>query len=289
MSDIRLTAQQNQARTLTGRDILLTAAAGAGKTAVLARRCVYLLSEAPEPCEVEELLVLTFTESAAAEMRQRIADFLRKKSRQPGSDTEMLRLKLALLDKAQISTIHSFCKSVLSEFFYLLGLDPTFEMLDADEAALLKVQVAEELFERHYRETDKRVFSPFVQAYSSAQAGNDRNVVYRIVQMNNFLESLHDHHLWAKLCREQLVVTLEDPASLKLARKQFEVIADQLNRVISATAIRPGRCGSFPCGRGLPGLYRRETYSQPARHPAARKERRYKSAHRFTHRATALG
>jgi len=203
MSEIKFTAEQELARTVVGRDVLLTAAAGAGKTAVLAQRCVYLLCDADEPCDVEELLVLTFTEAAASEMRERIGQYLRKKCKAEPANAD-LRRKLALLDKANISTIHAFCKSLLTEFFYVLGLDPTFEMMDADESNMLKGQVAEELFEGRYASETSDVFGGFVQAYGAAKAGDDHAAVGRLVQMNNFLESLRDHQGWAASCRERL-------------------------------------------------------------------------------------
>src|SRR6187549_2072134 len=85
----------------TGRSLLVSAAAGSGKTAVLAERCAYLVCDAPDPCDVDELLVVTFTEAAAAEMKARIGDALR--ARAVAAPSERLTRQLALLDRASIS------------------------------------------------------------------------------------------------------------------------------------------------------------------------------------------
>ncbi|KPK75300.1 MAG: hypothetical protein AMJ79_11705, partial [Phycisphaerae bacterium SM23_30] len=112
MPQINWTEEQKRAIQTVDRDVLLTAAAGAGKTAVLAQRCIYLLTEAAEPCGIDELLVLTYTEAAAAEMRRRIGAALYECTRFLAAGAP-LRRQLYLLDNASISTIHSFCRAVL--------------------------------------------------------------------------------------------------------------------------------------------------------------------------------
>src|SRR5687768_18570529 len=99
------TAEQLRAITTTGGSLLVSAAAGSGKTSVLAERCAHLVCDAPPAfrCDVTELLVVTFTEAAAAEMRSRIAGALFKRYQQ--SDDQRLAHQLALIDRAQISTI----------------------------------------------------------------------------------------------------------------------------------------------------------------------------------------
>src|SRR5687768_14718644 len=86
----------------TGHSLLVSAAAGSGKTAVLAERCAYLVCDAPEPCDVDELLVVTFTEAAAAEMKGRIGKALRDRAR--ANPSPRLAQQIALLDRASIST-----------------------------------------------------------------------------------------------------------------------------------------------------------------------------------------
>lgn len=151
MADISLTAQQRRAVTTVDTSVIVSAAAGSGKTAVLAERCAYLVCDAPEGkrCEVDELLVLTFTDAAAAEMRSRIVEAIRKRVEQQ-PDNPRLRRQLALTDAAQISTIHSFCNWIIRRWFSELGLDPATGLLDAEEAALLRRDTLDALFESLY-------------------------------------------------------------------------------------------------------------------------------------------
>src|SRR5437763_12399539 len=117
-------AQQRAIRT-TGTSLLVSAAAGSGKTAVLAERCAYLVCDAKPPCDVDQLLVVTFTEAAAAEMKHRIETVLRDRlaGRQDDDDPRLVR-QLALVERAQVSTLHGFCARLLRQNFHLLGLDP---------------------------------------------------------------------------------------------------------------------------------------------------------------------
>lgn len=145
------TSEQLEAIRLADRSVLVSAAAGSGKTAVLAERCAYLVCDDPdcERCGVDELLVLTFTEAAAAEMRSRIMDSIRARAAAKPHESR-LRDQLALADTAQISTIHAFCLWLIRRWFSDIGIDPTAEVMDAEESALLKRQVLEELFAAHY-------------------------------------------------------------------------------------------------------------------------------------------
>jgi len=120
----------------TGKSILVSAAAGSGKTAVLAERCAYLVCDANSPCDVDELLVVTFTEAAAAEMKSRIERQLHERFTTGQNDKRLTR-QLALIDRAQVSTLHSFCARLIRQHFHLLDLDPAFTVIDGDEASLL--------------------------------------------------------------------------------------------------------------------------------------------------------
>src|SRR6266481_3299866 len=103
----------------TGHSLLVSAAAGSGKTAVLAARCAYLVCDATPPCEVDELLVVTFTEAAAAQMKSRIEAALRQRLAAAAGDNAHLQRQLALIDRAQVSTLHGFCSRLLRQNFHL--------------------------------------------------------------------------------------------------------------------------------------------------------------------------
>ncbi len=146
-----LTEKQQEAVRTTGRSVIVSAAAGSGKTAVVAERCAFLVCDSPDGgrCDMDALLVLTFTDAAAAEMRSRIVEAVRsRQAKRP--DDDRLRAQLALVDTAHISTIHSFCLWVVRRWFSHVGVDPAATVLDADEARLLKVEVLEALFSKLY-------------------------------------------------------------------------------------------------------------------------------------------
>ena len=128
------TDEQWEAITALDDSLLVSAAAGSGKTAVLVERvCHYLLELGGD---IDQLLVVTFTEAAAAEMRQRISSLLRTRLARDPTNRHLLR-QLALLDQAHISTIHAFCLRMLRRFFYRLDLDPAFRVMDEAEDRLL--------------------------------------------------------------------------------------------------------------------------------------------------------
>ncbi len=146
---MRFTEEQEQAITMRPKNLLVSAAAGSGKTAVLVERVLRRLVDREDPLDVDEILVVTFTEAAAEEMKSRIRKALEEHvSRHP--DDGRLRRQLLLLDRADISTLHSFCLRTIRQYFHKLGLDPTFVILDEHEAELIKAEVIEELLEDRY-------------------------------------------------------------------------------------------------------------------------------------------
>lgn len=127
-------------------NLLVAAAAGAGKTAVLVERIIQRLTDPDEPLSLENMVVVTFTEAAAAEMRQRIGAALEDAVvREP--ENQNIRRQLMLLNRSHISTIHSFCLWVLRTYFYRLDLDPAFRVMDPVEADLLKLEVMDQVLE----------------------------------------------------------------------------------------------------------------------------------------------
>ena len=158
------TDAQWQAIQQDGDNILVTAGAGAGKTRVLVKRLLEQISDADAPLAVDSLLVVTFTNAAAAEMRKRLAAALEEKIRRDPRATH-LRRQLLLLNKAQISTVHSFCLEVIREYYHLIDLDPSFRMLDEGEALLLQQDLLEDLLEEYY--AGQELDSPFYHLVES--------------------------------------------------------------------------------------------------------------------------
>ncbi len=154
MPTLPFTDEQYEAIRTTGRSVIVSAAAGSGKTAVLAERCAYLVCDAPPDirCNVDELLVLTFTDAAAAEMRSRIVDAIRARLLQRPHD-ERLSEQVALVDAARISTIHSFCLWLVRRWFSHVDVDPSATVMDDNETTLLKSEVLDALFTELYATT----------------------------------------------------------------------------------------------------------------------------------------
>ncbi len=235
MANPNWTAHQKLAIHTLGDDLLLTASAGSGKTAVLSQRCVYLLTEALQPCDIDELLVMTFAEDAAAEMRTRIARVLMERVAQYRDDR--IRRQLVLLDKATISTIHSFCSSILREYFYLAGIDPDYEVLDEYDAELIRLQTAEEVLEDAYEvyesdptQTFSRKFARFIRTYG---VQSDRIVVDMILDLDRFMQTLVDPQGWRLACQDELNYAKAGQVDqLRLIALQGWMLNDRLGQVI---------------------------------------------------------
>ncbi|RLQ92995.1 helicase-exonuclease AddAB subunit AddA [Planomicrobium sp. Y74] len=148
-NDATWTDEQWQAIWAKGQDMLVSAAAGSGKTAVLINRMIEKVLDENEPISVDELLVVTFTNASAAEMRHRMSKALEKAVTE-NPESKHLRQQLRLINKAQISTLHSFCLSVVKQYAYLLEIDPGFRIAGDTEAALLRDDVLEAVLETAY-------------------------------------------------------------------------------------------------------------------------------------------
>ena len=142
---------QEQQQVIDSRDcnLLVCAAAGSGKTAVLVERIVRMVSDKAHPVDIDRLLIVTFTNAAAAQMRERISAAL---SRRLEEDTENAHLQrqVTLLHNARITTIHSFCLFVIRNNFNDIGLDPGFRVADEGEIKMLRGDVMAELVEAHF-------------------------------------------------------------------------------------------------------------------------------------------
>lgn len=167
--DVAWTDDQWKAIKAKDQDILVAAAAGSGKTAVLVNRIIEKILDEDHPLDIDRLLVVTFTNASAAEMRHRIGDALEAAiAEQP--DSHHLRRQLSLLNKAMISTLHSFCLNVIRKYYYLLHIDPSFRIADDTEIALLRDEVLNDVLEEEYGAEDHQAFYRLVDTFT-----NDRS------------------------------------------------------------------------------------------------------------------
>lgn len=163
----------------SGDDILVAAAAGSGKTAVLVERIIRKITAAESGFSVDRLLVATFTKAAAAEMRERIREALDKQLEQD-PDSEHLRRQLALLGRASITTLHSFCMDVIRRYYQLIPLDPGFRILNENEAALLRQDILEELFEEKYGDEERGAVFLRLADWFGGERSDD--ALYQLIQ-----------------------------------------------------------------------------------------------------------
>ncbi|MDF2607154.1 MAG: helicase-exonuclease AddAB subunit AddA [Bacillales bacterium] len=163
-----------------GNDILVAAAAGSGKTAVLVERIIKRILDEKNPIEVDRLLVVTFTNAAAQEMRSRIGEAIEKELKKNPSSLH-LRKQLSILNSASISTIHSFCLEVIRNYYYEINIDPGFRIGNEAELQILKDDVLEELLESEYSNEVNEDFFNLVDAYTSDSDDSTlRNLVLKL-------------------------------------------------------------------------------------------------------------
>lgn len=163
-----------------GSDILVAAAAGSGKTAVLVERIIQRVLDDVNPINVDELLVATFTNASAQEMRHRIGVALEKEiAANPHSGH--LRRQLNLLNHATISTLHSFCLEVVRKYYYLIDIDPGFRILDETEGMLLRDEAMEALLEEEYGKEGNESFYRVVDMFTNDRSDDAlQNLIFKL-------------------------------------------------------------------------------------------------------------
>lgn len=202
------TDDQWEAIVRNGENILVAAAAGSGKTAVLVERIIRRISDERHPMDVDRLLVATFTKAAAAEMRSRIRDALEAEL-QKRPDSRHLRSQLALLGKASITTLHSFCMEVIQRHYQTIGLDPGFRIANETEAALMRQDLLEELIEDCYATSEEdSSFWKLADAFGG-ERGDDG--LFRLIhQLYEASRSHPDPGLWLKETAAMFAVPREE-------------------------------------------------------------------------------
>jgi ATP-dependent helicase/nuclease subunit A len=227
---IKWTDQQARAILSRGGNIFVTASAGTGKTAVLSGRCINLISDGSVCPDVLNMLVLTFTDAAAEQMRSRIAQQLREAFHRT-HDSRLAR-QLTLLQGADISTIHSFCKRLITEHFHKLSLDPSFRVIDSDEAMLLKAEMLEHTVEWAWQQSN------LSQSLHELLRGRDLRqndgFLSSVIQLADFLEGVVGPDAWCE--RARTLAAVADSSDAELGRKQKKLIENRLNAALCRLA-----------------------------------------------------
>ncbi len=181
---ITWTTEQQNVIDFRNRDILVSAAAGSGKTAVLVERIVQRITDKENPIDIDRLLVVTFTKAAAAEMRERIADAIERKREEFPEDRNLLR-QSSLIHNALITTIDSFCLFVVRNHFEEINLEPNFRIADEGEMKLLELDVLNALFEENYQKQNNEMFLRLVDCYSGKRSDQAvKEMVEKIYRMS---------------------------------------------------------------------------------------------------------
>ncbi|WP_026700868.1 helicase-exonuclease AddAB subunit AddA [Salibacterium aidingense] len=172
------TEAQWEAVSVSGNNLLVSAAAGSGKTAVLVERIIHIITDPSRNIDVDQLLVVTFTKAAAAEMKNRIsAALVREINKHPGS--LHLQRQLSLVNRAQISTLHAFCMTVIRKYYYKIEIDPQFRILDETEGELMREEILEEVLEERYSRQNNDNFLEAAERFSGDRSDEGLRQVLR--------------------------------------------------------------------------------------------------------------
>jgi len=198
------TPTESQQRAVTARgNVLVMAGAGTGKTKTLVDRCLHCIEN--DGAQIDELLIVTFTEAAAAELRVRLRKILEEKAADNPSESRWPE-QLARFDLAHIGTLHGFCSKLISEHFYELGLDPQLSILDEGEARQLANETLDEQFKAHYE--GKTDFSPAVQDLINVHGdGSDENIRKLVLRLHNYSQARPDAAGWLSAQRQKFSVS----------------------------------------------------------------------------------
>jgi ATP-dependent helicase/nuclease subunit A len=203
------TKEQQEVIRERGKNLLVSAAAGSGKTAVLVERILSEVTDPEHPTDIDRLLVVTFTNSAAAEMKERISAAISARLAEHPED-ENLQRQSVLLPGARISTIHGFCSFVIRNYFHLVDVDPAYRIADEGELRLMRADVMEELLEKEYQNVEENpAFQNFVEAFALGK--NDSALEKLIEGVYQFAASSPDPEQWLMDClRSYSVTTTEE-------------------------------------------------------------------------------
>lgn len=188
------TKEQENVIKAGGTDLLVAAGAGSGKTAVLVERIIQKLLDKRSPVSIDRFLVVTFTNAAANQMKQRIIRAIEERlSKEP--DNEWLKTQLTLVNSAMITTIDSFCKYVYMNYFNDIGADPSLKIADEVEADMIRLDVLKEIIEEAYRRGDEEFLS-FAKNYSGAKKTDEFSDY--IYELHKKASSMVDPYMWIK-------------------------------------------------------------------------------------------
>lgn len=218
------TKEQQQVITLRERNLLIAAAAGSGKTAVLVERIIQKIMNQEQPVDIDRLLIVTFTNAAAAEMRERIGAAI-EKALEEQPDNAHLQRQQSLLHNAQITTIHSFCLYVIRNYFHRIDLDPDFRVAEEGELKLLKSDVLDQVLEICYQKAEPAFLT---LSETIATGKNDMPLKETVLKLYEFAMSYPWPKQWLLDCRKTYAVENEAEFQQQPLVKELELFLKEL-------------------------------------------------------------
>lgn len=217
-------------------NLLVSAAAGSGKTAVLVERILEMVmgvdadgNKAEEKIDIDEVLVVTFTRAAAAQMKEKIADKLEQAAEDHPEDEHIVK-QLSLLPRADIMTIDSFCLGIVKDYFQMIGIDSSFDIADNAEMDLIKNDILDEVLEQKYQEASDE-FIGLVDSFARKESDEKiRELVYQIYRVAS---GYPKPERWINEAEAALEVSMkEELYTLKWYRDYMQIVADTLDSAI---------------------------------------------------------
>ena len=222
---VQWTKEQQEVIRLRNRNILVSAAAGSGKTAVLVERILSKITDKAHPVDIDRLLIMTFTRAAAGEMKERISAAI-EKALYEDSDNEHLQRQTTLLHTAQITTIDGFCAYIIRNYFHLIGLDPGYRTADEGELKLLRGDVVKSLLEEYYAQKDEQ-FQKFVECFATGKS--DENLGDLIQKLYEMAMSNPFPREWLDKCLEDYrIESLEELRETEWMKLLWSAVKDEL-------------------------------------------------------------
>lgn len=188
---MKWTDRQREAIETRNQNILVSAAAGSGKTAVLVERIIRLVIE--EKVDIDQLLVVTFTKAAASEMKAKIVKAIKKRIKEDPENSVFLRKQLQNMYKCSISTFHSFAIDVIRKYFYIIDINPNLSVADETQTAIMKQEVMDQIFFDEFERNSKEFLS-FLRGYSSYKG--ESNIKESILKLYERIMALPEPFQW---------------------------------------------------------------------------------------------
>ena len=201
MPDVKWTVEQQNAIDIRNSKTLVAAGAGSGKTAVLVERIIRKVID--DGVDIDKMLIVTFTNAAASEMKERIRERLYTEA----SINHALQKQILYLNRASIMTIDAFCKKAVKDYFYQLDIDPNFKIADATELELMKLEAIDEILEELYESQEEEVID-VLDAYSTNKS--DESLVNLVLTIHRFIQSCPDPLNWLDEKCEMYHVDVDD-------------------------------------------------------------------------------